>query len=141
MRLGNPSGWETPPTRTVKEENGELLCPVCKTKTPTYYYTLCLRVKDSSTEYWIDIFGKTAEYIMKYTAEEYKDFLINNDEEKLKEITHNIEFKVFNFWVKPKLQTYNTTSRKKLYAYKIESYNDKNEAHKLIKYLEKEIFN
>ena len=123
------------------EDREEYVCPNCKngTKNPTYYYTLSLRVKDSSTEYWIDIFGKTAESIMKCTAEEYKDFLENRNDEKLKELTHQIEFKVFNFWVKPKLQTYNSISKKKLYAYKIEPYNEKAEAHKLVKYLLKEL--
>jgi len=126
----------------LEEDTDEYICPNCRksTKTPTYYYTLSLRVKDASTEYWIDIFGKTAESIMKCSAEEYKDFLINRDEEKLKELTQGIEFKVFNFWVKPKLQTYNTVSKKKLYAYRIEPFNEKIEAHKLVKYLQKEIY-
>ena len=124
-----------------EEDTDEYVCPNCRksTKTPTYYYTLSLRVKDASTEYWIDIFGKTAESIMKCTAEEYKEILENRDEEKLREITHKVEFKVFNFWVKPKIQTYNTVSKKKLYAYRIEPYNEKSEAHKLVKYLLKDI--
>ena len=125
----------------LEGDSDEYICPNCRksTKTPTYYYTLSLRVKDASTEYWIDIFGKTAESIMKCTAEEYKNILESRDEEKLKEITHKVEFKVFNFWVKPKIQTYNTVSKKKLYAYRIEPYNEKVEAHKLVKYLLKEI--
>ena len=125
----------------LEEDSEEYICPNCRksTKTPTYYYTLSLRVKDASTEYWIDIFGKTAESIMKCTAEEYKTILESGDEEKLKQITHKVEFKVFNFWVKPKIQTYNTVSKKKLYAYKIEPYNEKSEAHKLVKYLLKDI--
>ena len=124
----------------LEEDTEEYVCPGCKksTKNPTYYYTLSLRVKDASTEFWIDIFGKTAENIMKCTAEEYKNLLESGNEEKLKELTHNIEFKVFNFWVKPKLHTYNTVSKKKLYAYRIEPYNEKSEAHKLVKYLLKE---
>ena len=125
----------------LEEDTNEYVCPNClkSTKTPTYYYTLSLRVKDASTEYWIDIFGKTAESIMKCTAEEYKEILENRDEEKLREITHKVEFKVFNFWVKPKIQTYNTVSKKKLYAYRIEPYNEKSEAHKLVRYLLKHI--
>ena len=125
----------------LEGDSDEYICPNCRrsTKTPTYYYTLSLRVKDASTEYWIDIFGKTAESIMKCTAEEYKNILESGDEEKLKQLTHNVEFKVFNFWVKPKMQTYNTVSKKKLYAYKIEPYNEKAEAHKLVKYLLKEL--
>ena len=125
----------------LEEDTNEYVCPNClkSTKTPTYYYTLSLRVKDASTEYWIDIFGKTAESILKCTAEEYKEILENRDEEKLREITHKVEFKVFNFWVKPKIQTYNTVSKKKLYAYRIEPYNEKSEAHKLVRYLLKDI--
>ena len=125
----------------LEGDSEEYICPNCRrsTKTPTYYYTLSLRVKDASTEYWIDIFGKTAESIMKCTAEEYKNILESGDEEKLKQLTHNVEFKVFNFWVKPKMQTYNTVSKKKLYAYKIEPYNERAEAHKLVKYLLKDI--
>ena len=125
----------------LEGDSDEYICPNCRrsTKTPTYYYTLSLRVKDASTEYWIDIFGKTAESIMKCTAEEYKNILESGDEEKLKQLTHNVEFKVFNFWVKPKMQTYHTVSKKKLYAYKIEPYNERAEAHKLVKYLLKDI--
>ena len=125
----------------LEGDSDEYICPNCRrsTKTPNYYYTLSLRVKDASTEYWIDIFGKTAESIMKCTAEEYKNILESGDEEKLKQLTHNVEFKVFNFWVKPKMQTYNTVSKKKLYAYKIEPYNERAEAHKLVKYLLKDI--
>ncbi len=128
--------------RKLKYENGEFLCPNCNKscKIPTYYYTLSLRVKDASCEYWIDIFGKTAESIMKYTAEEYKEFCMNKDENKLKEITDGIEFKIFNFWVKPKLQVYNTISKKKLYAYKIEEIDEKKEAYRLVDFLQKEIF-
>ena len=100
--------------RKLKYENGEYLCPNCNKscKNPTYYYTLSLRVKDTSCEYWIDIFGKTAESIMKCTAEEYKEFYTKKEENKLKEITDGIEFKIFSFWVKPKLQVYNTVSKK-----------------------------
>ena len=84
----------------------EYSCPVCgrRTKKVTYYYTLSLRVKDASFEYWIDIFGKIAENIMMCTAEEYKEYLQKRDQVKLKEISDRVEFKKFNFWVRPKIQ-------------------------------------
>ena len=116
-------------------------CPGCgrMSKRISYYYTLSLRVKDASCEYWIDIFGKTAEYIMLCTAEQYKDFLQKRNYEKLNEISNRIEFKIFNFWVRPRLQVYNTISKKKLYTYKISPVNEKEEAYKLMSYLEKEL--
>ena len=120
-----------------EEDKNIYLCPNCKRTydNPNYYYTLSLRVKDASCEHWIDIFGKTAENIMKMTAEEYKNILKDRNVYKLKEISNMIEFKQFYFWVKPKLQMYNTTSKKKLYAFKIESVDNKIESKKIIKYL------
>ena len=125
-----------------EEDKNTYLCPNCKRnyENPNYYYTLSLRVKDASCEHWIDIFGKTAESIMKMTAEEYKNILKDRNVYKLKEISNMIEFKQFYFWVKPKLQMYNTTSKKKLYAYKIESVDNNNESKKIIKYL-KQVLN
>ena len=124
--------------RKLKLTDGQYLCPNCNKscKTPTYYYTLSLRVKDASCEYWIDIFGKTAESIMKCSAEEYREYYKEKNHEKLKEITEGIEFKVFNFWVKPKLQVYNTVSKKKLYAYKIEECDEKKEAYRMVNFLQ-----
>ena len=127
--------------KLILEENNEFFCPNCrrKTKNPNYYYTLSLRVKDASCEQWIDIFGKTAENVMQYTAEEYKDILKRGEEEKLKEISERIEFKDFNFWVKPKLQMFNMSSKKKLYAYRIEPVDKKCETYKLVDYLYSEL--
>ena len=120
----------------------EYSCPVCgrRTKKVTYYYTLSLRVKDASFEYWIDIFGKIAENIMMCTAEEYKEYLQKRDQVKLKEISDRVEFKKFNFWVRPKIQVYNTISKKKLYVCKILPVSVKEEADRLSSYL-KERFN
>ena len=119
----------------------EYTCPGCnkKTKIPTYYYTLSLRVKDASSEYWIDIFGKTAESVTKCSAEEYKEFIKKKDMKKLKEISDFVEFKKFSFWIKPKLQFYNNITKKKLYTYRIEVLDEKSESRKIIEYLKKEL--
>ena len=55
-------------------------------------------------------------------------------------IIFNIMFKgliveKFYFWVKPKLQMYNTSSKKKLYAYKIEYFDDNAESKRILKYM------
>ena len=124
--------------KLIYEANrNEYFCENCNRsyETPNYYYTLSLRVKDASCEHWIDIFDKSAENIMKMKPEEYKNILKDKNNSKLKEISNRIEFKQFNFWVKSKLQKYNNVSKKKLYAYKLEPVNDKDESKKIIKYL------
>ena len=119
----------------------EYSCPVCgrRTKKVTYYYTLSLRVKDASYEYWIDIFGKIAENIMMCTAEEYKEYLQKRNQIKLKEISDRVEFNKFNFWVRPKMQVYNTISKKKLYVCKIMPVYVKEEADRLSSYLKEKL--
>lgn len=119
----------------------EYSCPVCgrRTKKATYYYTLSLRVKDASFEYWIDIFGKIAENIMMCSAEEYKEYLQKRDQKKLKEISEKIEFKKFNFWIRPKIQQYNTLSKKKLYVSKIMPVDEHDEAHNIACYLNQKL--
>ena len=127
--------------KLIYEENKNIyICPNCKKNydVPHYYYTLSLRIKDASCEHWIDIFGKTAESIMKISAEEYCNILKEKNQSKLKEISKMIEFKQFNFWCKPKLQMYNmysNSSKKKLYAYKIEPIDHLVESKKVIKYI------
>ena len=120
----------------------EYSCPLCgrRAKRANYYYTLSIRVKDASYEYWIDIFGKVAESIMMYSVEEYKELLQKKDLIKLKEISNRIEFKKFNFWVRPKVQVYNALSKKKLYVSKIVPVDAHEEAYRIANYL-KERFN
>ena len=121
------------------EENNNYMCPSCKKYyiNPTYYFTLSLRIKDASCEHWIDIFGKTAENILKISAEDYRKLIIEKNERKLKELSKLIEFKTYYFWVKPKLQMYNTISKKKLYASKIEMFDINAESKKIIKGIKK----
>jgi hypothetical protein len=105
------------------EESREWICNYCsKTfEKPCYYYNLSLRVKDSSCEQWIDLFGTNAEKILKISAEDYRLALLSNNFEKLKEINDNVEFRTFYFCVKPKIQSFNGNYKKKIYAYKFEN--------------------
>lgn len=116
------------------DESGEWICNYCSKafKQPAFYYNLSLRVKDCSCEHWIDLFGTNAEKIIKIRAEEYRNVLLSNDIEKLREINRNIEFKTFYFSVKPKIQQFNGNFKKKIYAYKFEQVDDVLETKRLI---------
>jgi replication factor A1 len=99
---------------------------------PNYYYTLSIRVKDCSFEYWIDMLGTVAEKFMKITAEEYKDILYDRNEARLREISNEIEFRTFIFSVRPKLHFYNSVPKKKLYVNRSEPVDVVSEANRLI---------
>lgn len=127
--------------RKLVIEEGKYFCSYCKKsyEKPYFYYTISLRVKDCSTEHWIDIFGKLGETLLKMKPDEYKDILFRNDSEKLREISESIEFKEFYFWVKPKMQIYNNSTKKKIYGYKIEPVDIQIEARNILNYLKKEV--
>lgn len=106
---------------------------------PKYYYSLNIRVKDCSCEYWIDIFGKTAESFLKMNAGEYRALLIDRDDSKLKEISNRIENKNFYFLVKPKVQKFNNIPKKKFSVNKIENVESQKEAYRILKYLKENL--
>jgi replication factor A1 len=99
---------------------------------PCYYYTLSIRVKDCSFEYWIDMLGNVAERFMNMSAEAYKDILYCQNDTRLRLITNDIEFKTFLFNVRPKLHYYNSVPKKKLYVNRTEPVDTVNDANRLV---------
>ena len=120
--------------RKVSFSNGDWICQYCRQsfKTPKYYYSLNIRVKDCSSEYWVDIFGKPAELIMNMSADDYRNILINRDDEKLNQISESVEYKEFYFLLKVRLNKFNDTTKKKFTATKIEKINKKEETGRLV---------
>jgi len=120
--------------RKLTFSNGDWICQSCRQsfKYPKYYYSLNIRVKDCSSEYWVDIFGKPAEMIMNISADDYRNILVNRDEEKLGQISEGVEYKEFYFLLKVRLNKYNDTTKKKFTATKIEKINKKENTIKLI---------
>ena len=120
--------------RKLSFTNGDWICQSCRQsfKTPRYYYSLNIRVKDCSSEYWVDIFGKPAEMIMNINADDYRNILVNRDEEKLGQISDGVEYKEFYFLLKVKLNKYNDTTKKKFTATKIERINKKDDTNRLV---------
>ena len=127
--------------RKLTFSNGDWICQSCRQsfKTPRYYYSLNIRVKDCSSEYWVDIFGKPAEMIMNINADDYRNILVNRDEEKLGQISEGVEYKEFYFLLKVRLNKYNDTTKKKFTATKIERINKKESTGKLMNDLKKKL--
>ena len=120
--------------RKISFSNGDWICQYCRQsfKTPKYYYSLNIRVKDCSSEYWIDIFGRPAELIMNMNADDYRNILINRDEGKLSQISEGVEYKQFYFLLKVRLNKFNDTTKKKFTANKIEKINKKDDTGRLV---------
>ena len=124
-------------------ENSKWICKNCKRQFnfPKYQYSLNIRVKDASSEYYVDLFGKTAENLLKMNAEEYRQLLIDRDDQKINELTGNIQYKEFIFLLKVKSQEYNDVVKKKFTASKIEEVDNKEESIRLLNEFKEKLFN
>ena len=70
--------------------------------------------------------------IMNINADDYRNILVNRDEEKLGQISEGVEYKEFYFLLKVRLNKYNDTTKKKFTATKIEKVNKKENTIKLV---------
>lgn len=120
--------------RKIIFSNNDWICQYCRQsyKNPKYYYSLNIRVKDCSSEYWVDIFGKPAEALMGMTADEYRNIVINRDDEKLSQITDSVEYKEFYFLLKVRLNKFNDSTKKKFTANKVERFSKKSDVNRMM---------
>ena len=74
-------------------------------------------------------------------AEEYRQLLIDRDDQKINELTGNIQYKEFIFLLKVKSQEYNDVVKKKFTASKIEEVDNKEESIRLLNEFKEKLFN
>ena len=121
--------------KKVTEDTYGYICPseICgkKMEKPTYYYSFSMRIKDQTCEFWVDFFGNLGEKILKMNCNEYRELLIEGDQDKLSNFTNQIESQQLFFIIKPKLQTFNNQQKKRLSAYRLEQVDKSVESRKL----------
>jgi replication factor A1 len=103
---------------------------------PIYYFTFSIRVKDASSEYYLDLFGTVGEKLLGITAQEYHDLCFNKQNDRLNKLSDAIEFKTFLFTVKPKRHYYNNTNKIKLNCYKADAADSSVQLQKTIRNLQ-----
>ena len=87
---------------------------------PEYYYTLTLRIIDLSGEHSINLFGDIVSILFGIDAKQYSELVENNNTERLREISENIEYKNFYFSGKANILNYGGRVKKQLFVYKFE---------------------
>ena len=121
-------------SRKVLYSNGYYICQYCRKfyQNPKYYYSLNIKVKDCSGEYWIDVFGKPAELIMAMNAKEYRNLYIKKDIIKMHQINESLEYQQFYFLLKINFKKFNNVNKVNLKAVKIEKFNKKEDTERLL---------
>ena len=69
---------------------------------------------------------------MNMSADDYRNVLINRDDEKLNQISESVEYKEFYFLLKVRLNKFNDTTKKKFTANKIEKISKKEDTLRLV---------
>ena len=92
-----------------KMENDD--CFHCSGKEKKTIFTISLNIRDSSSYFWVDLFGDVAEKFLGIKGEDYENLVksLNNEEvnEGLIAINERIEYHTFSFFGKVKLNIYN----------------------------------
>ena len=113
-----------------KNSNPNDECIICKWEYELYQGN-CIAYTFTA-EYYIDLFGKTAEALLKMNAGEYRKLLIDRNDDKINELTGNIQYKEFYFILKVKNQEYNDVIKRKFTATKIEELDCLKESMRLL---------
>ena len=69
---------------------------------------------------------------MGMTADEYRNIVINRDDEKLSQITDSVEYKEFYFLLKVRLNKFNDSTKKKFTANKVERFSKKSDVNRMM---------
>lgn len=123
--------------KLVEADQG-MKCATCneEVKKPQYFFTISVRVKDYASDQWVDNFGPVAEKMLKITAEEYRNALLENNDVVLSKVCENVEFQSFIMTVKSRTNVYNNIVKKKLNCFGVERIDLKSEAERMLKDIE-----
>lgn len=124
--------------KKLLESSEGLTCPACKqvVNEPYYYFTVSFRVKDCTSDQFVDCYGPLAEKILEVKGEEYKNYMESSNSQALKLVCGNVEFKEFIMCVKVRTQNYNNVTKKKLSMINVDKVEIKNEADRMLKFME-----
>lgn len=103
---------------------------------PNFTYTVTFRVKDCTSDQFVDCYGPVAEKILQVSADNYKNYLANDDQEALKTVCDNAEFNEFLMQVKVRTQTFNNNVKRKLHIISAEKVSVPKEVDRLLRLLE-----
>ena len=110
---------------TEAVQNRGYFCSLCNLiyESPCYYYNVSVIIKDSSCEFWVDLFGGIGEKLIGISGNEYHKLYAEKNEYELNKIAQKIEFTTFIVQVKPKMGNFNGVWKKKLQILSIEALN------------------
>ena len=128
--------------KKVTQDNENWFCQNCNKHldSPKYYYTISCRIRDYTSEIWIELFGDTAEKFIGVPIDDYKEYVFNNDVDKLNMVNNKLELKQFNFIGKIRVVNYQNVTKKRLSIYRFEEIHLKKESEAYVKYFESILF-
>ena len=125
-------------SRKVIEDQGGYRCEHCNKSFATFKptYMIMTKISDFTESIWVNFAREHGTALMGMTAEEFKDFKENNNEEVVQNHFDSLLFKSFNIMVKGKYESFNGENRMRYFAVKVYPHNVQAENKALLKRLE-----
>jgi len=120
--------------KVIEEEDGtSYRCEKCDKNTPDFKYRLILssNIADFSGNQWITSFQESAEAILATTAEQLGKCQ-QDDEVEFNRIFDDASFKIYNFKIRAKMETYQDEKRLKCSAVSAQPINFRQESKRLL---------
>ena len=125
---------------TNDDDNKEIICEICRKffEKPILFYTLNFKIKDLTGELFVDVIGQQGEKVLfGKTAEEFKEFVEQHNEDELRKIASEADYLKYYFLILPKINVYNDIRRKKYSVIKIDPVDTTAETQRMINDLKK----
>jgi replication factor A1 len=115
LNLSDRSFYVGCPDCKKKIAENDTECQYCRKtfERPAAYYSLSIRLKDHSGDFYADALGAVGKKVMGMECEEFRDIMLSGDEEKQKSLARTIESQTQWFVISPKLNLYNDIKRKR----------------------------
>ena len=99
----------------------ETECQFCRKtfERPAYYYSLNIKLKDHSGEFYTDVLGAVGQRVMGMSCEDFRDIMNSGEEDKQKSLAKKVESQINWFVISPKINVYNDIKRKRYSIIKV----------------------
>jgi replication factor A1 len=96
-------------------------CQFCRKtfEKPAFYYSLNLKLKDHSGDFYADVLGAVGQKVIGMSCEDFKDIMNSGEEDKQKSIARKVESQSSWFVISPKINLYNDIKRKRYSIIKV----------------------
>jgi len=120
------------------QDEQNYMCGSCgkKNSEPNFVYILSMRIRDATSEFYVDMFGDVAERLLGISCNDYRKYVMNQDYVKLDSLNNKVCYKEMLMVVSPKVHMFNQEIKRKLTVLRFENVEQAGEIKRIFNILD-----